>query len=80
MNPDKYMIGFSQKNPESLRFIKGWLEKNQIKTSKIFVADKKSNTLRFYITSKTNFERFGKLVKFEHPKKIMLLGLLLQHT
>ncbi len=80
INPKKYMLGFSQKNYESLEFIREWLNKNSIKTSKIFIADKKSNTWRFYITSKENFEKFNKIVNFEHPGKIMRFRLLLQHT
>lgn len=80
MNPKKYMMGFSQKNQESLSFIKMWLNEKNIKTSKIFIADKKSNTKRFYITKKSNFEKFYRVVKFEHPNKIMRVRLLLQQT
>ncbi len=73
-----YVVGFSQKNFESLRFIKNWLNKNGIKSSNIFIADKKSGTNRFFITSKENFKKFYSLVPFEHPDKVFSIGLLLQ--
>ncbi len=78
VNPVKYMIGISQKNLESLEFIKNWLHKNNIQSSRIFVADKKSGTRRFYITSKENFKLFANLVKIEHPTKIKKMDNLLQ--
>ena len=78
VNCKKYMIGFSQKNMETLEFIKDWLNRNSIKTSKIFVADKESGTKRFYMTSKENFHKFRELVKFEHPDKVKRYGFLLQ--
>ena len=80
LNTKDYVIGMSQKNKESLSFIKSWLNKKEIKTSKIFVADKKSGTHRFYITSKNNFHNFFSIVKFEHPDKIKRMKLLLQLT
>ena len=80
INTKKYMIGFSQKNKEALEFIRDWLNRNSIKTSKIFIADKKSKTKRFYITSKENFKKFSDLVKFEHPDKVNRFGILLQQT
>jgi len=80
LNPKKYMIGFSQKNSNALQFIKEWLSKNDIETSKIFIADKKSGTKRFYITSKENLKRFNQLIEFEHPDKIRRMKILLQLT
>ena len=80
VNPKKYMIGISQKNKDSLDFIRRWLNSKGIKTSKIFIADKRSITNRFYMTSRKNISNFQNLVKFEHPEKIMRLELLLQHT
>jgi intein-encoded DNA endonuclease-like protein len=74
------LVGFSQKNVESLEFIKNWLEKHGIRTSRIVVADKKSQTMRFYISSRREVEKFRRLVPFEHPEKISLLKRVLQHT
>ena len=73
-------IGFSQKNRESLRFIRRWLQRHGLSPSHIFVADKKSDTLRFYLTSRKQLAKFRELVPFEHPDKIVVIERLLQHT
>ena len=73
-----YVAGFSQKNCESLIFIRKWLKKNGVTAGAIFDADKKSGTLRFFITSKNNFRKFRKLVPFEHPNKTIKLDFLIQ--
>jgi intein-encoded DNA endonuclease-like protein len=73
-----YVAGFSQKNVDSLEFIRNWLLRHGISCSRIFCADKKSGTNRFYFTSKTNFKKFISLVPFEHPDKKKSLGILLQ--
>ncbi len=73
-----YVAGFSQKNVNSLEFIRNWLVRNGISCSKLFCADKKSGTHRFYFTSKENFSRFSSLVPFEHPDKLSFFGILLQ--
>ena len=73
-------LGFSQKNKESLKFIRNWLINNKIECSKIFIADKKSETNRFYISKINNLLIFRRLIPFEHPDKLHLLELLLQRT
>lgn len=78
VNVKDYVAGFSQKNRESLVFIRNWLNKKGVTTGAIFDADKKSGTLRFFITSKNNFKKFRKLVPFEHPDKIIKLDFLIQ--
>ncbi|MFH0974019.1 MAG: hypothetical protein V1817_04510 [Candidatus Micrarchaeota archaeon] len=72
-----YVAGFSQKNLESLSFIRTWLIGRDVSCSKIFCADKKSGTNRFYFTHKKNFQKFRRLVPFEHPDKILKLEILL---
>ncbi len=74
------VLGFSQKNYESLDFIRDWLARHGLKPSKIFIADKKSHTLRFYISSRNELGLFKKLVPFEHPDKAKLMERRLQLT
>jgi intein-encoded DNA endonuclease-like protein len=73
-------IGFSQKNRDALSFNRTWLLKGGLRPSRIFVADKKSRTLRFYLTSRPQLAKFRELVPFEHPDKIAALELRLQQT
>ena len=75
----KWEAGFSQKNLESLQFIKEWLDSRGIPSSKIFVADKKSGTHRFYVRSRF-LEPFSRCVPFEHPDKRLELEQVLQQT
>ena len=77
---ENYVVGFSQKNREPLQFIRDWLQSKGVICSEIFCADKKSETLRFYITSRKNHYRFNQLVPFEHPDKRRRLTVLLQCT
>jgi intein-encoded DNA endonuclease-like protein len=51
-------LNFTQKNEETLEFIKMALMNFGIKTGKIVVSDKKSKSLRIWITEKRSILRF----------------------
>ncbi len=71
MAGSKIYLNFTQKNEETLEFIKKALMNFRIKTGSIVVSDKKSKSLRIWITEKRSILRFIQEIGTKHPDKMI---------
>jgi len=63
-------IGLSQKNIVALTKLRELIEELGLKCSKIYLADKRSNTFRVTIIGKQQIHKFYRVVGVEHPVKL----------
>ncbi len=65
----KLYLHISQKNREALEFLKVKLQEFKVKSGKVCLSDRKSNTLRISITGKQSMLNYIKTIGTQHPDK-----------